>query len=108
MTVENDFWVKLDSTTQLSTILTSISFKQKAQIQISAQGLMFSIHDQQCLQVIAYFNASSALEFHAEQEMDFMIDVNTLFDCLTIFGTETSGVSCVLRHEVGENVLIIE
>ena len=84
----------------LVTVLKAVSFKQKALCCITPHGLKFTIEDSKSVQALAYLQSALFHTYNyalptdanpnginiAPSSFRFLVSLETLLDCLTIFG----------------------
>lgn len=84
---------KLDNAKNLSSILKTVAFIETATCFISDNGLKVTVEQAKCVQCSAFIQASifQQFTFTSSTPAVFRINLNTLIECLSIFGGGGSG-----------------
>ncbi|XP_038059027.1 cell cycle checkpoint protein RAD1-like [Patiria miniata] len=91
---------KADNARNVSNVLKAVHFKDKelATVFASENGLKVTVEDSKSVQANAFIQSGIFQEYVIkEQSATFMVNLTILLECLTIFGTGTSGVTPALK-----------
>ncbi|ORY08167.1 cell cycle checkpoint protein RAD1 [Basidiobolus meristosporus CBS 931.73] len=90
------FRSRLQNVRSLVVLLRAIQFKERAVCTITPNGLKFSVEESRCVQAHAYLQSSLFQEYqfdapissiNSQENIVFGVQLNTLIECLNIFGT---------------------